>query len=392
MGNLYDQLREAQSYKMAEEAIKSEVCFISEALTALHPKIFLKPSDFQVSDLLSAKNSNSMTVFTYTVKKGFANIVKNSLEKCAGDAKFIFSFTQKIYAGSKSGDAKLTEENNLKESIRSVLNELIEHNKNRPILSELTLYIHNLSHIKLLQLDEYVMFGSVNYSASSDITDYSGRKYPTYDELICESDSGGSEVVKLILTYLMKKYPEITPIVIPKEATTTGADYERLVFAIYQQAVKNYKYSEITSNEVQKLTLCDVNLYDDIYNFLAISKDEIDFDHSYDFGLDCYIDNLGGKEIKNKLSSDLLDDIHLMYKSLLDEYKAIESSLDENSYHEFENTKNDYPVDEHGELMTSIEEGLIDKMMDNFDDDLRAKLDEIVWFEEDDKENGNEEF
>ncbi|MFW8632094.1 hypothetical protein [Vibrio natriegens] len=147
--------------------------------------MYVRPSEIELEEFISPADSESLTIFTYTIGSSFSEVVKKNVSQCNGHVSIVFKFVDGIGYEQKLG----------------VCRHLIKLSKNTKSLS---IYISNNSHVKFFQRDDYAVVGSQNFSKGAD-------SHPK-DELIVEFESGGKKIAERLLSYFGNMNSTFRPI------------------------------------------------------------------------------------------------------------------------------------------------------------------------------------
>jgi hypothetical protein len=381
---------ELQERSRVEQIIKHKELEISAKITALDTQVFFKPSDKALSEVFPVIDCKNLTLFTFTIGKDFAEIAKESLIKCTGGARLVFSVNDIHY--SEKGK-KIIGEKAIESNTDQIIDSLIEIQNQREYGAYLELYINQLSHIKLLQRDEHMIYGSVNFSMASDGPN-NGQGYLSYDELVCESKQGGQDVADTMISYLKLKYPNISPIRLDHN-TLSEPD---LIFALKSKVIKESS-SKLLFKDV-KNTIVTIKYADkeEIIDSLKdiVSTKEVDFEIDPDLkkyidGVDTRLDYFSDElrlstniDVEPDLIGDLYDFVHEAIKS----FNESNFDLDMRAEEEYECQKdNPYDVRERANLFDEIKSGLKNDLENlrydficNFESGLSDFFDDEILF------------
>ncbi|WP_423186948.1 hypothetical protein ACO1PK_01635 [Alishewanella sp. d11] len=366
--------------KMAEEADKAlvkELEFISKKINSLDTQVFFKPSNLSISGIFDILPCKKMTMFTYTVKVGFAKIVEESIGQCTGEVRLVFSFT------NDSGF----------EEIRSVIERLVEINNKRVTGSTLEVLIQNLSHIKFLQRDDHIVYGSANFSLKSDSPDreIEHGRYPSYDELLCESDFGGEEIADLMWNFMKKKYPNIKSVCIPQNPD------EKTLNNICDQVFINSSAKNSYKQVCKPVLFTSINpkeLADGIFEILSIGKDFFEDDpdlsyykNIYSESLDSYLGHIC-LQADDNIPNELYDELNTLVETEIEKYQARYTSLDSEIEIRYNTRKDELykPIPEdltrlYDEVVNEVNNEISnreDNFVESFNDKLRDKLSALI--------------
>lgn len=175
------------------DALIRELCSIGNGKD-FDIELFLRPKEAALNNFISIVPSSSLTVFTYTIEKGFAKSVIDNIKQCTGDVTLVAQIN------------KTTHFNHLCEQLAS-LSEQVE---------SLTLYCVKKCHIKLFIRDDYAIIGSQNFTTGAD-------SHPN-TELFFISKSGGEQIKARLLSTLTELYSDFRPLELKGYSATEIAD------------------------------------------------------------------------------------------------------------------------------------------------------------------------
>ncbi|QSX34475.1 hypothetical protein JYB87_04285 [Shewanella avicenniae] len=359
--------------------------YLSEKINAQDTKVFFKPSNIPISELIDVKKSKRMAVFTFKVKKGFAKFVEDALSQCVGEARLVFS-----YCINRAEDKDKTKEN-----ISNFIMRLVEINNKRDECATMEVLIQNLSHIKFMQQDEYIVYGSVNFSISSDapMSGAFSQKYPSYDELICESNSCGENISDLMWDFMLLKYPDIHPISIPKYPDEKMLD--DIVDKIYEGSKKEYSLNDISMPVIINTEQLDLQqVIDSIYEILSIEKDFFQDDPKLEYYITYSTETLnfylGAAKSKSnsRILDSLFDELDNFVEEKVNEYRNVYIDRDVEIEVRFD-TRREVLYEPTEEEISSLSDEvtaevdseisqLKDDFLESFDDELKNLLHELI--------------
>ncbi|MDN7136017.1 hypothetical protein [Pseudidiomarina terrestris] len=373
MGTSFFRHLNAQMAGEADKALVEELEFISKKINSLGTEVFLKPSNLSMSGIFDVVPCKKMTMFTYTVSKGFAKIVEDSIDECTGEVRLVFSFTR---------DSKPRE-------IRAVIERLVEINDQRETGGTLEVLIQNLSHIKFLQRDDHIVYGSANFSLSSDSPDreIDRGRYPSYDELLCESDSGGENVADLMWNFMKKKYPDITPIYIPQNPDKSALNH--ICDIAFENSLKRYSYGQVCGPVLSR-SIDPEKLVDGIFQNLSVDKSFFEGDPDLSYYKNLYSEKFASYlehvslQADDSPSDELYDSLDSFVEAEIEEYQAgytipelaIESRFDERAEGLFEPTPEDLQC-LYEDVVAEVKDEISvreDDFVESFNDKLRGML------------------
>lgn len=297
--------------------------------------VSVRPKQVALSEFIDVKPSESLTIFTYKVQKGFSKVIQENIKLCKGVVDIIADVDK--VSNEKDPDYKSIS--------KSFCGQLVELNKG----PDIKLYYVLDSHIKLIIRDDEIILGSQNFGISGD--------FGVTNELIFKSNSGGEVLKEEIMNLMENIEPDFNPIIISRldsemlrdkitEKFCKAKDEKNEKAKSWYNSINENFHTLVKSEIHRKIKSISFEKFHDLF-YEAINEIE----HNVSYCEERYIDSLILKYkdvIECKLNSliydiecliikanddieiSILDKIHGKYKRVIDDINdALENEMED---------------------------------------------------------------